>query len=211
MPAKTLNIIIYKPKHLQSIFVNWGYNFSRSRPKFCKRRLKLANFFLCFRKLSFHSSENWVDQAASPGPRCPRCASRNRKFESISLQQRVECETDFSPSTAAGAVDTFKRITARTGPHDRGNLLRQNQDGLDRESGEQARQKGRQTVPSRRWATAADRNSPMPRRAGPRRLATGSVPIPPPSRRLAGCRTCWCRTTPRSHRIRPQLSLPSRT
>jgi len=44
----------------------------------------------------------------------------------------------------------------------------------------------------------APRTSPMPRRAGPRRLATGSAPIPAPSRRSAACRTCWCRTTPKS-------------
>lgn len=37
-----------------------------------------------------------------------------------------------------------------------------------------------------------------PRRAGPGRSATGSAPIPALSRRSAGYRTCWCRTTPRS-------------
>jgi hypothetical protein len=39
--------------------------------------------------------QNRVDQPASPGLRCPRCASRNRKLESISLQRRVDCEPDF--------------------------------------------------------------------------------------------------------------------
>src|SRR6266566_8816967 len=37
-----------------------------------------------------------------------------------------------------------------------------------------------------------------PRRAGPRRSPTGSAPTPVPSRRSVGCRTCWCRTIPRS-------------
>ena len=44
----------------------------------------------------------------------------------------------------------------------------------------------------------APRTSPTPRRAGPRRSPIGLAPIPEPSRRSAGCRTCWCRTTPRS-------------
>jgi len=38
----------------------------------------------------------------------------------------------------------------------------------------------------------------MPRRAGPRRWPTGSVAIPEPSQRSAGCPNCWCRTTPRA-------------
>ena len=38
----------------------------------------------------------------------------------------------------------------------------------------------------------------MPRRAGPRRSPTGSAPTQEHSRRSAACRTCWCRTTPRS-------------
>jgi transposase-like protein len=54
---------------------------------------------------------------------------------------------------------------------------------------------GRRRSSSPCWAP---RTSPMPRRAGPRRLATGSAPIPAPSRRSAACRTCWCRTTPKS-------------
>ena len=37
-------------------------------------------------------------------------------------------------------------IKKRTGPHDRGDLLRQNQDGLERDGGERAGQQGRQTV-----------------------------------------------------------------
>src|SRR5580693_6645217 len=45
----------------------------------------------------------------------------------------------------------------RTGPHDRGNFLRQNQDGLERDGGERAGQQGRQTVSRRRCAAAADR------------------------------------------------------
>src|SRR6516164_6824360 len=45
----------------------------------------------------------------------------------------------------------------RTGPHDRGDLLRQNQDGLERDGGERAGQQGRQTGSRRRCAAAADR------------------------------------------------------
>jgi transposase len=35
-----------------------------------------------------------------------------------------------------------------------------------------------------------------PRRAGRRGWPTGSVPIPALSKQSAGCRSCWCRTTP---------------
>ena len=45
----------------------------------------------------------------------------------------------------------------RTGPHDRGDLLRQNQDGLERDGGERAGQQRRQTGSRRRCAAAADR------------------------------------------------------
>ena len=134
------------------------------------------------------------ESAGDRQPRCRPASGRAPSSSSVARRSAREGVNLTMPLTKQGRAAPGRR----TGPHDRGNLLRQNQDGLDRESGEQARQKGRQTVASRRCATAADRTSPMPRRAGPRRLATGSVPIPAPSRRLAGCRTCWCRTTPRS-------------
>ena len=43
----------------------------------------------------------------------------------------------------------------------------------------------------------------MPRRAGPRRWPTGSVPIPEPSQHSAACPSCSCRTTPRSLSSKP--------
>jgi hypothetical protein len=45
---------------------------------------------------------------------------------------------------------------------------------------------------------SALRTSPTPRRAGHRGSPIGSAPIPALSKQLAGCRSCWFRTTPRS-------------
>ena len=86
------------------------------------------------------------------GPAMARLTQRQRIFVDVCSAASSRLRRRVEPATAIAG-------TLRTGPHDCGNLLRQNQDGLDRESGEKARQKGRQTVPSRRCAAAADRRA----------------------------------------------------
>ena len=63
-----------------------------------------------------------------------RLTQRQRIFVDVCSAASSRLRRRVEPVTAIAG-------TLRTGPHDRGNLLRQNQDGLDRESGEQARQK----------------------------------------------------------------------
>ena len=85
------------------------------------------------------------------GPAMARLTQRQRIFVDVCSVASSRLRRRVEPATAIAG-------TLRTGPHDRGNLLRQNQVGMDRESGEKARQKGRQTVPGLRCA-AADRGA----------------------------------------------------
>lgn len=63
------------------------------------------------------------------GPAMARLTQRQRIFVDVCSAASSRLRRRVEPATAI--ADTL-----RTGPHDCGNLLRQNQDGLDRESGE---------------------------------------------------------------------------
>ena len=69
------------------------------------------------------------------GPAMARLTQRQRIFVDVCSAASSRLRRRVEPATAIAG-------TLRAGPHDCGNLLRQNQDGLDRESGEKARQKG---------------------------------------------------------------------
>jgi hypothetical protein len=76
-------------------------------------------------------------------PAMARLTQRQRIFVDVCSAASSRLRRRVEPVTAIAG-------TLRTGPHDRGNLLRQKQDGLDRESGEQARQK---RTAIRSWST----------------------------------------------------------
>src|SRR6516165_9803700 len=104
----------------------------------------------------------------------------------------------------------------RTGPHDRGDLLRENPDGLERDGGEGAGQQGRQTGSRRRRAAAADRRGRPHQGAESAAGGIGDRLLARTARRSAKSR---CRRADprdgawRSQRVRIRLALsrPART
>ena len=67
-------------------------------------------------------------------------------------ERRRHCDPGF-----ADLLQAVKALAPNRSRRLRGDLLRQNQDGLERDGGERAGQQGRQTVSRRRCAAAADR------------------------------------------------------
>src|ERR1700732_4787512 len=115
-----------------------------------------------------------------------------------------------------GKKPAFECDQKRTGPHDRGDLLRQNQDGLERDRGERAGQQGRQTVSRGREAAAADRRGRPDQGAQRTEGRIGDRLLARPARRSAESR--GRRADPRDGarrsqrvRIRLALSSPART